>query len=108
MTHRSVSAHPFIAFRLDLMAAPADNGCRHSTAVLQVAVGRIDDGVDGFCGDITLNKLDQLPGGEFALSHDPVHNSLLIEISPWDVASAGRRSGAGAGGEPPGRSPDRC
>ena len=71
--NRSMVAHPGVAFDLDLLAAFADDGSRHPTAVSQLGIGGVNDGVHHFIGQVTVDQTHDLTGGEIVFCDDCGH-----------------------------------
>src|SRR4030065_85625 len=53
-------SRPRVALILDHVPTAADNGPRHAASVLQMLVGRVDDGVRVFQRDVALGDLQGL------------------------------------------------
>ena len=59
---RPMLAHPGVAFLLDDPAAGADDCARDPTAVRQVRIGRVDNRIHTFLGQVTLDNFNAGPG----------------------------------------------
>ncbi len=77
MADRAMRLHPGIGFVLDHSPPATHDHTRHTTAVLKLAVSRVDNRVDRLLGDITLYDLNFLPRGEGFLSQDLVHGWIV-------------------------------
>jgi hypothetical protein len=74
---RAVSSHPIVAFPLDARSAFMEDGSCYSGPMLKILIGGIDDGIRHLGGDIALDKLDGLAGGENGFVRDGVHKDIL-------------------------------
>jgi hypothetical protein len=73
----TVFRDPCPAFALNNIAAPTRDCPRYATAVLQLAICRVDDGIDFFDGDITLHNLEYFMIRERVLEQNFVHTPIV-------------------------------
>ena len=59
----SVLPNPLVAFGLDGRAAAPGDGPGDATAVLQIGVGGVDDGIEALLGQVTVDQLHDPPLG---------------------------------------------
>ena len=77
MADESMLLNPLVAFFLNhIPAAPYD--CpSYSAAVLQVFIGRVDDGVHFINGDVALYDLQGLACFKSSLNQNGIHRFIL-------------------------------
>ena len=67
MCHLAIHSYPLAAFTVNDFAAPARDCRCNSTAVHQLGIGSVDNGIRGFTRDIPLADLQVLAGTELGV-----------------------------------------
>jgi hypothetical protein len=83
-----MDAPPSIAFCLHNLAPPTQDRAGHSSAVLEVGIGGIDDGVHFLFGEVSGHQKQPLAGGQFLSAEDHGHAFLpgVPPLAPGSIA----------------------
>src|SRR5687767_8969442 len=86
---------PRIAFSLNFFPATPDNCAGESTAMLQMLVGRIDDGSNLRLGQVAMIERERLAGGEREVGNQSCHGSEDCNHEDGKIQSNASSIGSG-------------
>ena len=77
MGDRSMLSNPVIRFLLNRRSAFFRNRPRDPTAMLQMFIGRVDNCIHLFRGDVALHNLNGLTSGERVFRENGIHVNIV-------------------------------